>query len=230
MSVSMLVLLWGAARAEDAPPESCDARFAPIFLWAPINTTSAAEGEGNPSTDVTGGSTGLNGAWGLRFEMEKGRTIVSVQDLYYSLSRDSTSPLGNPASLNFKMSLFEAYGGYRVVDSLSVIGGVRFFVGRLEYAAPTLSFDQDTTLLDPVVGLWYRPRLPHGWRAELGGDVGGFGVGFDISSSASAVFAWRGKRTGWDVGYRALYMKKSSSDVLLETTFYGPIVGFEVYF
>lgn len=236
--VSVLALLSGAARAEDAStpatpathPESCEARFAPIFFWAPINTTSAAEGEGNPPTDVTEGATGLNGAFGLRFEMEKGRAIVSIEELYLSISRDSTTPSGIPTSLSFKMSLFEAYGGYRVVDSLSVIGGIRFVAGRLEYTASTLSIDQDTFLLDPVVGLWYRPRLSRGWRAELGADVGGFGVGFDISSSASAVFSWRGKRIGWDVGYRALYMKKSGSDEFLETTFYGPVVGFEVYF
>jgi hypothetical protein len=232
---AMLALFAGATRAEDAStsstnPECCVARFAPIFLWAPINTTSASEGEDAPPEDVTDGATGLNGALGLRFELEKGRTIVSIEELYFSLSRDSTTPSGTPTSLGFKMSLFEAYGGYRVVDSLSVIGGIRFVAGRLEYTRSTLSIDHDIFLFDPVVGVWYRPRLSRGWRAELGADVGGFGVGFDISSSASAVFSWRGKRIGWDVGYRALYMKKSTGDEFLETTFYGPVVGFEVYF
>ena len=238
LPLSLLALVSGAARAEDAStpatpstsPEGCEARFSPIFLWAPINTTSAADGDGTPPADVTDGTTGLNGAWGLRFELETGRTIVSIQDLYLSISRDSTSRSGLPTSLAFKVSLFEAYGGYRVVDNLSVIGGVRFFVGRLEYTASASSIDLDSTLLDPVVGVWYRPRLSRGWRAELGADAGGFGVGFDISSSASAMFSWRGKRIGWDVGYRALYMKKSGSREYIETTFYGPVAGFEVYF
>ena len=48
--------------------------------------------------------------------------------------------------------------------------------------------------------------------------------------SASAVLSWRSKRFGADVGYRALYMKKSASDEVLETTFYGPVFGFEIYF
>jgi hypothetical protein len=115
------------------------------------------------------------------------------------------------------------------VDSLSVIGGIRFFGGQLEYTSSD-SFEQDSSLLDPVIGVWYRPKISRGWTAELALDVGGFGVGFDISSSATAVFSWRGKRIGWDLGYRALYMKKSGSDDFLETTLYGPVFGFEVYF
>ena len=235
--LSLLVLLSGAAWAEETStpatsptcPEGCQARFSPLYFWAPINTTSAAEGEDEP-TDVTEGTTGLNGAFGMRFELETGKATVSISELYLSISHDSTLGSGIPTSLSFKMSLFEAYGGYRVVDSLSVIGGVRFVVGQLEYTASSLSIDQETSLLDPVVGVWYRPQLSRGWRAELGLDVGGFDVGFDISSSASAVFSWRGKRIGWDVGYRALYMKKSGSEEFLETTFYGPVFGFEVYF
>ena len=238
VAAAMLALLVGVALAEDATPsstpstcpEGCQARIAPIYLWAPINTTSASEGEGEPPTDVTEGVTGLNGAYGIRFEMETGRAIVSISELCVSISHDSTSASGTPTSLSFKASLFEAYGGYRIVDSLSVIGGIRFFGGTLEYASSTTSIDQDINLLDPVVGLWYRPSLSRGWRAELGADVGGFGVGFDISSSASAVFSWRGKRVGWDVGYRALYVKKSTSNEFLETTLYGPVFGFEIYF
>ena len=233
----MLALLSGAARAQESAaansstcPEGCGARFAPVFFWAPINTTSAAEGEGTPPTDVTDGATGLNGALALRFEMETDRATVSIGELYAAISSESTSASGTPTSVSFKMSLFELYGGYKVVDSLSVIGGIRFYGGTLEYTSPASSFDQDANLLDPVVGLWYRPRLSRGWRAELGLDVGGFDVGFDISSSASAVFSWRGKRIGWDVGYRALYMKKSGSEEFLETTMYGPVFGFEVYF
>jgi hypothetical protein len=44
------------------------------------------------------------------------------------------------------------------------------------------------------------------------------------------VFAWRSKRFGADVGYRALYAKKSDDSGLLETTLYGPVFGFDLYF
>jgi hypothetical protein len=114
--VATLALPAGAARAEDATtaptcPEGCGARFAPIYIWAPVNATTASEGEGAPPVDVTDGATGLNGALAVRFEMDTGRAVMSIEELYASISRDSTSESGDQTSLSFKMSLFELYGG-----------------------------------------------------------------------------------------------------------------------
>jgi len=234
---ALLALVVAGAWAQDtsSPTSACDCtevRFAPIFFWAPINTTSASEGEGNPTVDVTEGNTGLNGAFAARLEIEPGRGILTMGELFASISHDSTDASGRPASLEFKMSLFESYGGYEVVDHLSVVGGIRYYSLRLAYSASAgPSIDQDEQLLDPVVGLFYRPRLSKHWTAAFDADVGGFGVGFDLSTSVSAVFTWRsGTWFGADVGYRALHMEKSDESDSLETTFYGPVFGFEIFF
>jgi hypothetical protein len=219
---------WAQDTSSPASPCECtEVRFAPIYLWAPINTTSASEGEGDPTIDVTEGNTGLNGAFAARLEIDSGRGILTMGEIFASISHDSTD-----ASLDFKMSLFELYGGYEVVDHLSVVGGIRYYAVRLGYSASaTPPIDQDEQLLDPVVGLFYNPRLSKRWTAAISADVGGFGVGFDVSTSVSAVFTWRsGPWFGADVGYRALHMKKSDETDSLETTFYGPVVGFEIFF
>jgi hypothetical protein len=234
---AVLALVVAEAWAQDtsSPPSACECtevRFAPIYFWAPINTTSASEGEDSPTVDVTEGNTGLNGAFAARLEIEPGRGILTMGELFASISQDSTTASGGDASLEFKFSLFELYGGYEVIDHLSVVGGIRYTSVRLGYSASAgPSIDQDEQLLDPVVGLFYRPRLSKHWTAAINADVGGFGVGFDVSTSVSAVFTWRsGTWFGADVGYRALHMKKSDESDSLETTFYGPVVGFEIFF
>jgi hypothetical protein len=227
---AMLALLGIPARAEDASTPSdasknWEIRFAPIYLWAPINSTSASEGEDAPDVDVTQGQTGLNGAYGMRLEIEPGRSIVSLEEMYASITNESTSASGIHRSLDYKILLSE-------LDSLSVLGGLRYYVLRLEYTSTNSSpIDQDGSFFDPVVGLWYRPQISRHWMATVGADVGGFGVGFDISSSVFATFSWRdGKRFGLDLGYRALYMNKSAPRESLETIFYGPVFGLEIYF
>ena len=226
LAIALLGLAPAAALADD----TCEIRIAPVYLWAPINTTSASDSEGGPTVDVTQGETGLNGAWGAKVEMRKDGTTLSVGGWYASLGYDANA--GRPRALDFKVALFELYGGHRVVDSLSVFGGVRFYDIDLEYSSSTVSsIDQETRLLDPVVGVWYNPRLSKSWTVAVAGDVGGFTVGFDVSASVSGVFSWKPtKHFGLDVGYRAFYMKKDGDSGVLETTFYGPIIGAEIYF
>lgn len=226
VAVAVLALSGGVAFAEDA----CEIRLAPVYLWAPINTTSASDSEGGPTVDVTQGETGLNGAWGAKVEMRKGGTTLSVGGWYASLAYDANAE--RQRALDFKVSLFELYGGHEVVDQLSVYGGIRYYNGDLEYSSSTVSsIDQETRLLDPVVGVWYQPRLSKSWTAMVAGDVGGFTVGFDWSASVSGVFSWKPtKHFGLDVGYRAFYMKKDGDSGFLQTTFYGPIFGATIYF
>ena len=237
MPAALLALLAGVALAEDAPPpqsgtSGCEIRLAPIFFWAPINTTSASDAEDDDPVDVTEGESGLNGAFAARVEVLSGPSMFSVEELYASISYDTSDSSGEQRSLDFTMSLFELYGGREVVDSFSIYGGVRYYSGDLEYTATTTpSIDLEASLLDPVVGVWYRPRLSKSWTAAVSADLGGFTVGFDWSSSVSAVFSWQpGEHFGLNAGYRALYMRKDDDSGFLETTFYGPVFGMEIVF
>src|SRR5262249_39098571 len=45
-------------------------KFAPIFFWAPINSTTASEGTSTPPETVTEGQTGLNAAYAGRLEYQ----------------------------------------------------------------------------------------------------------------------------------------------------------------
>jgi hypothetical protein len=229
-AAASLVLVLPAA-AEETPSGGCEYRLAPIYLWAPINTTTASESETSPPIDVTRGETGLNTALGARFELATGPTRVSLEELYASISYKAAEAGGGERELNFRLSLFELYAGRAVGHDVSVVGGLRFYRGKLTYTSTNVaSIDQEQTLRDPVVGIWYRPRLSKTWTGEFAADVGGFNFGFDWSSFVSAIFTWKpSKHVGGSLGYRALYMKKTGAEGLLKTTFYGPVFGLEVF-
>jgi hypothetical protein len=214
------------------PAKSWALRIAPIFFWAPINSTTASEGEGAPPVNVTAGQAGLNSAFAARVEYQHGRWMVSGQEFFASVAYDQTGALGTRRELDFDISLLELYGGYGLGHDVSIMGGVRNYRGKLSYTSTNVaSIEQDDNLTDPVVGVWYRPRLSKTWTMALSTDLGGFGVGFDLSSCGTVVFTWQFSRHfGADVGYRAMYLKKVDPSETLKSTFYGPVFGFELLF
>lgn len=80
--------------------------------------------------------------------------------------------------------------------------------------------------LDPFVGARGEFELGGAWSLRLRGDVGGFGVGSDLSwqgialAGASVGEAWR-----LDFGYRALGVDFDGGDLRYDAIVHGPIVG-----
>ena len=176
-------------------------RIAPIYVWARINTTMASEGTGSPPVDVTAGETVLNSAFALRVEFQDGPWLVAAQELFASFSYDTTDASEIHRALDFEMSLLELFGGREMGDDLAIVAGLRHYSGKLSFtASDTAPLEQDDSLLDPAVGVWYRPRLSKSWTLALSVDVGAFGSGFDLSSCGTAVLTWRAsKHVGLDV-------------------------------
>jgi hypothetical protein len=250
-TVVLLALVAGAASARQAGPAAGDQsvrasdepgqgqpardweiRFAPVFFWAPINSTTASEGTESPPEDLTQSDSGLNAAYAGRLEYRNGPWLGSGEILYGSVFHQATDASGVSTDLDFRFSLIELYGGRELGHDLAVLGGFRHYSGTISFmSSDAPPVDRDDALLDPVVGVSWRPRLSEHWDLALSGDVGGFGVGFDLSSSETAVFtAQFSRHCGADVGYRALYMKKVDSSGTLKTTLYGPVFGFELFF
>ena len=65
----------------------------------------------------------------------------------------------------------EALAGVRITDLRTEING--------RHGLP--KFDDDKTWVDPVIGLQGRLELTERWEAFAEGDIGGFGVGSDIT-------------------------------------------------
>jgi hypothetical protein len=59
--------------------------------------------------------------------------------------------------------------------------------------------------IDPLVGLQYNVPIGDAWRFNLRGDVGGFGIGSDLTYQVLTNLRWQaGERIGFAFGYRLL--------------------------
>ncbi len=90
---------------------------------------------------------------------------------------------------------------------------------------------KDPSWVDPMVGLQFSAPLGERWRFGLRGDVGGFGVGSDLSYQALASFRWAASdNVGLFFGYRLIsFDYESGKDLKYERydlTEQGPLAGF----
>jgi hypothetical protein len=100
------------------------------------------------------------------------------------------------------------------------------------------SYDQNTGWVDPVVGLMTVWDLFPRWNIMLSGDAGGFGVGTDLSWSATLLAGYRfhfSPRIMGNVlfGYRTLYQDFESDDgarFKYDTYMHGPYVSVSIDF
>jgi hypothetical protein len=89
--------------------------------------------------------------------------------------------------------------------------------------------------IDPLVGLQYSTPLGDTWRLNLRGDVGGFGVGSDLSYQLLANVRWQANDTvGVVLGYRIIAFDYESGDgrnyERYDLTEQGPLLGVTVSF
>ena len=154
------------------------------------------------------------------FEARKGRWGLLFDAMYAKLSGTGTAtgPLGFTvvdAELEVKQTMFQFAGAYRVVEgstSLDLVGGARYtnldvtsninasFFGALNI---TRNPSGERDWWDPVVGVRVAHAINDRWALVGYADVGGFGVGSDLTWQALAGvnYAFTKSVTG-KLGYR----------------------------
>jgi len=102
----------------------------------------------------------------------------------------------------------------------------------VSYAGPNLerAADASTSWVDPLVGVHVTAPLAERWWLGVHGDVGGFGVGSDLTWQAYANVGYRASDlVSIIVGYRAIdidYREGSGNDVFrYDVLTAGPQVG-----
>lgn len=140
-------------------------------------------------------------------------------------------------------SAFDVYAGLRgwwQAASASLAVSARLDIRDLQIAGDrAIAKSGDVSWLDPLIGLRWRYRFAPDKELVVRGDVGGFGVGSDISWQAIAMFDWefcRAQNVTWKavLGYRALSVDYSqgSGKTLYEYDMvqHGPIFGISAAF
>jgi len=171
------------------------------------------------------------------FEAKHGR-FVSVQDLMY-LSLGSSAdghigPVPIDADVDEKLLTTTHLFGYRVVDDgpmfVDVFAGGRITSIKvdLDIDTPLQSFDRSSkkTQFGPVIASRVRFPLGGSWGAGIYGDLGGFGVGADISWQLLGTIQYDlSDRWRLSAGWRHFYAKQTKNDFDVHMKLDGPILG-----
>lgn len=104
--------------------------------------------------------------------------------------------------------------------------------GSVNLAQEKLVMDGSTVWAEPMLGLETILDPPNGWTVRLLTEVGGFGVGADISLRAELraefhFLSWLCVRLGWEFFYLLATPDRQFVD-RVETFMYGPVLGIEL--
>lgn len=148
--------------------------------------------------------------WFVDFSAKRGRWGLWVRGQY--LGWDDVVALANMTLLEETSWFVEADAGHAVGAHWWMFLGIRRFDVELVAEIPTppglpfppsISTWVDESWTDPIAGAEFRYALATSWEIAGRGDVGGFGVGSQLSWSLEATLQWNvGRHFGVTGGYR----------------------------
>jgi hypothetical protein len=234
-----------AQQAEAAPPgDRWTVEVAP-YLWAAALDGNATVGGIKADVDVPFSDLlkDLSGGAMLLVSVEKGRFGIGVNGLFARVSSDSdVGPIEIDATSDTGQLAVAPY--YRLVEwqyGVSSSGRpLRLVVApeagfRVTYMRTELevrggwTVDQSESWVDPLIGSRIGLDLSDRWRIAGEANVGGFGVGSDLTWNVQAFVGYRttvfGQDTTFALGYRALYQDYHHKDFEWDVTMHGPVLG-----
>lgn len=147
------------------------------------------------------------------FDMRNDRWVIASDLVFVDLGNDQDVTNGDhtlgTVTVGIDMTLFEVVGGYRVSPAVALLAGTRWvdMGGSFSYAGQVVGDDADasTSWIDPLVGVNVFAPLSEKWWLGVRADVGGFGVGSELTWQAYADIGFKISRViSLVLGYHAL--------------------------
>jgi len=191
------------APTADAQTSSGEWQFAVApYLWAAGMDGTMTVGEMEQDIDVPFSDVldDLDFALMGHFDMRNDRWMVSSDLVFVDLgTSEDVDPIEPGDPINVKtgldMTLFELAGGYRVTPVFTLLVGGRWVDMTAEISVldglQGHHAEASKSWLDPLVGVHAFVPLSQRWWLGLRGDVGGFGVGSELSWQAYADIGWQ---------------------------------------
>lgn len=225
--------LWSALVPAAASASDWDFQVTP-YLWVAGIDTSV----GNFSRTVGFGDIIDNLSFTIMgtAEARRGRLLLVTDFVYLGLGPSKDLPSG-AASIDGKLNsiIWTNYAGWRALDSgrakVDLLAGFRLY--NIDTSARLVTsqgevdlFSADTTFASPVFG----PRVTIGLSDKMflrgAVDVGGFGIGSDLTWQGLAVVGYRfNARWTAEAGYRTLYVERELAGRPFDLGVSGPILG-----
>lgn len=220
--------------AGPAPAADWSFRLTPE-LWAPsLDAEVDIGGRRRAETDVAVFDD-LEGVASLEGEVRRGAFALTAEWTNLDVGEDATAG-GVPASIDLDGTLATFLAAWRVVErehwSADVLAGGRYLAIDAEVTGPGERRASTRQIWgDPLVGLAgdvaLSARLTLGVRA----DVGGFGVGSDVTWQARGRLGFRVlEHVTLAAGYRHLDVAYEQGDVAIDFALTGPFLALDLTF
>jgi hypothetical protein len=244
-----LVPVPAAAAPEGGDTKDWQFEFTPYFFAAGLNGKT---GKNGVTADVDMSFDEIldnldSGFMGI-FESRKGPWSFAFEGVYFKMKDEKASswegPLGNTGTGTVEATmteqLYQLSAGYRVIDDsvkVDVFGAARAtrLDAQLDLTVTTgppllpdgsRSVGSRKTWWDPLIGV--RALLPfaENWTAVGYGDIGGFGVGSDLTYQLIAGVNWQiSKVVSAKFGYRYLYQDYEKNGFIWDMAASGFYLG-----
>lgn len=204
---------WGAGIGGDFTP----------FTGAPTLSFDKSLSEVLEDLDAAFFVTGLatNGDW-----------VVFGDVSYSASSKSGLVPPGAPASGEVTQTSLTLAAGRRFVDdgrtTVDFLAGARAWSleGEVSVPAAGVSLAPEKTFVDPVVAVRVNHRIAERWTVLGYLDVGGFGVGSDLTYQVAVTANYQVTDNLYlSGGYRHLYLDYSDGGTSFDGAMSGPLVG-----
>ncbi len=226
----------GSVAAEEA--DSWQIQFQP-YVWALGNEVRIATTDYDRS-DSTGFIDALLNQYQYGFlwttTARKGRWGVYMDGHIVRL-KDEAKELGLPYTSDIWQAMFEGSIMYHHGDDSTfaeVFAGGRYFLMNSDVDVTLVgSFNDNFEWVEPLVGgrLSHQLGKKEGWRAEVAADIGGFGVGSDLTWQASGALHYAiSERHTLSMGYRHIDIEYRDQDYRYESEMSGPFIGLGLKF
>jgi len=167
--------------------------------------------------------------WNYRGKGDK--WALGIDYIYLNISPSSDVP---PATVDLRETVTELSVGYEVQPGLEVLAGFRYIdirtSARLNVQPSPPPITGADNWFDPIVGLDYRRALSGKWKFYGRGDIGGFGVGSDLTWQLAGYFGYMPSKN-WNLfaGYRHIdvdYESDNEKKFFYDIAISGPLIGF----
>jgi hypothetical protein len=206
-----------------------------LYLWGAGMSGNGNIGNAADSATVDTNLDNLEAGLMANYRLKKGHWAFNFDYVYLNVTPTSDNP---PADVDLKQSIAEISAGYEVSPGLELLAGVRYvdidMKATIKITPPPPAITGTDDWIDPIVGLDYRAALSDKWRFFGRADVGGFGVGSDLTYQLAAYIGYMPSKS-WNLyaGYRHLdfdYKSDNDKKFFYDMTLSGPLVGFGYHF
>lgn len=171
-------------------------------------------------------------------DARNGRFVASADIFYISLGASDNIEIREvdflEADLKSKLFFSTLTAGYRAVDQdrlfvdLMAGGRITSMKNGLDLTGPQRSFSgsKSETWVDPIVAVRFQAPLGQDWSFKSYGDVGGLGVGSDVTwQLLGEVHYDLSNRWSLSAGWRHLKIDYDHQGFVLDAAIDGPILG-----